>query len=260
MTQAIILAAGQGTRLRPITDDKPKCLTPLDGKSLLARQTDVLQSAGIDDIVVIGGYRIDQIKALGYQCHENPSYESTNMVSTLFCAEQLMSGREDLLICYGDIIYQPNNLITLLQSEAEIALMVDKDWRQLWELRLDDPLSDAETLKLDDEGHVLELGKKPKSYDEIQGQYTGLIKVRKDKVQDFIHFYHDMDKDKNYDGQDFDNMYMTSFIQQLIDNGWEVKSAEVSNGWLEIDSVSDLEIYQSLQDQGQLKSYCDLSA
>lgn len=260
MTQAIILAAGQGTRLRPITDDKPKCLTPLDGKSLLARQTDVLQSAGIDDIVVIGGYRIDQIKALGYQCHENPSYESTNMVSTLFCAEQLMSGREDLLICYGDIIYQPNNLETLLQSEAEIALMVDKDWRQLWELRLDDPLSDAETLKLDDEGHVLELGKKPKSYDEIQGQYTGLIKVRKDKVQDFIHFYHDMDKDKNYDGQDFDNMYMTSFIQQLIDNGWEVKSAEVSNGWLEIDSVSDLEIYQSLQDQGQLKSYCDLSA
>ncbi len=260
MTQAIILAAGQGTRLRPITDDKPKCLTPLDGKSLLARQTDVLQSAGIDDIVVIGGYRIDQIKALGYQCHENPRYESTNMVSTLFCAEQLMSGREDLLICYGDIIYQPNNLKTLLQSEAEIALMVDKDWRQLWELRLDDPLSDAETLKLDDEGHVLELGKKPKSYDEIQGQYTGLIKVRKDKVQDFIHFYHAMDRDKNYDGQDFDNMYMTSFIQQLIDNGWEVKSAEVSNGWLEIDSVSDLETYQSLQDQGQLKAYCDLSA
>lgn len=259
MTQAIILAAGQGTRLRPITDDKPKCLTPLNGKTLLERQTNVLKSAGISNITVVGGYRIDQIKAMGYSCHENPKYASTNMVSTLFCGEHLMSGNDDLLICYGDIIYQPNNLETLLKNDAEIALMIDKDWRQLWELRLDNPLTDAETLKLDHEGNIIELGKKPKGYDEIQGQYTGLIKIRKDKVRDFIHFYHDLDKEKTYDGQNFDNMYMTSFIQQLIDAGWQVKAAEVSNGWLEIDSVSDLETYQSLENKGQLKAYCDLS-
>lgn len=258
MTKAIILAAGQGTRLRPITNDKPKCLTPLSGKTLLERQVSVLKSAGINDITVIGGYRIDQIKALGYQCQENPNYESTNMVSTLFCAEHVMSESDDLLICYGDIIYQPNNLVTMLKNEAEIALMIDKDWRQLWELRLENPLEDAETLKLGDNGAVIELGKKPKGYDEIQGQYTGLIKVRKDKVKDFISFYHGLDQDKIFDGQDFDNMYMTSFIQQLIDARWDVKAAEVSNGWLEIDSVSDLETYQALEDKGQLKAYCDL--
>lgn len=258
MTQAIILAAGQGTRLRPITNDKPKCLTPLNGKTLLERQTDVLKSAGVQDITVIGGYRIDQIKALGYNCFENPRYKSTNMVSTLFCAEHLMSHSEDLLICYGDIIYQPNNLETILKNEAEIALMIDKDWRQLWELRLDDPLEDAETLKLGDDGAVLELGKKPMDYDEIQGQYTGLIKVRKDKIKDFVNFYHGLDQDKTYDGQDFNNMYMTSFIQQLIDAEWDVKAAMVSNGWLEIDSVSDLKTYQSLEDKGKLKAYCDL--
>ncbi len=258
MTTAIILAAGQGTRLRPITNDKPKCLTPLKGKTLLARQVAVLQSAGITDITVVGGYRIDQIRALGYQCLENTAYESTNMVSTLFCAEAKMTGQEDLLICYGDIIYQPDNLHTLLNTEAEIALMIDKEWRRLWELRLENPLEDAETLKLGDDGAVLELGKKPQRYDEIQGQYTGLIKISQAKVKDFVNFFHQLPKDQNYDGQDFDNMYMTSFLQQLIDTGWQVKAAEVSNGWLEIDSVDDLETYQSLEEQGKLITYCRL--
>ncbi|WP_154223992.1 NTP transferase domain-containing protein [Marinicella rhabdoformis] len=258
MTQAIILAAGQGTRLRPITNDKPKCLTPIDGKTLLERQSGVLQAAGVTDITVIGGYRIDQIKALGYQCKENSAFESTNMVSTLFCAESVMNADEDLLICYGDIIYQPENLTKVLETDGEVVLMVDKAWRKLWELRLENPLEDAETLKLTDSKDVLELGKKPKSYDEIQGQYTGLIKIRKDKVKDFIAFYHALDKSVTFDGQDFDNMYMTSFIQQLIDANWEVKAALVHNGWLEIDSVSDLEAYQSLQDQGLLKPFCDL--
>lgn len=258
MTQAIVLAAGQGTRLRPITNDKPKCLTPIDGKTLLDRQAAVLNAAGISKITVIGGYRIDQIKALGYNCEENPAFESTNMVSTLFCAEAIMDESEDLLICYGDIIYQPENLTTVLETDAEMVLMVDKEWRKLWELRLENPLDDAETLKLSESDDVLELGKKPNNYDEIQGQYTGLIKIRKDKVKDLISFYHGLDKGATFDGQDFDNMYMTSFIQQLIDVNWQVKAALVNNGWLEIDSVSDLEAYQSLQDQGLLKPFCDL--
>ncbi len=258
MTKAIILAAGQGTRLRPITNDKPKCLTPIAGKTLLARQVAVLNEAGINDVTVVGGYRVDQIEALGYQCLINPDFESTNMVSTLFCAQQEMSNDQDLLIGYGDIIYQAENLAITLDQQADIVLMVDKDWRRLWELRLDDPLEDAETLKLDADGNIKELGKEPKGYEEIQGQYTGLIKVHQSKVKSMINFYHALDKDKLYDGQDFNNMYMTSFLQLLIDAGWHVKAAEVSNGWLEVDSVSDLEMYQSLQTQGRLKSFCDL--
>lgn len=258
MTQAIILAAGQGTRLRPITNDRPKCLTPLAGKSLLARQVEVLKQAGVSDITVIGGYRIDQIKALGYRCKENKAYEGTNMVSTLFCAEDIMNNDEDLLICYGDIVYQPNNLSKVLDDKGELVLMVDQEWRRLWELRLDNPLEDAETFKMNDQGLVTELGKKPNGYDEVQGQYTGLIKVSQTKISDFIAFYHQLDREALYDGQDFDNMYMTSFIQMLIDAGWQVKAALVNNGWLEVDSVSDLETYQNLHQEGLLSSYYEL--
>ena len=256
MTKALILAAGQGTRLRPMTNDRPKCLVPLFGKPLLLRQMDTLKTQGIDTIHVATGYRADQIKALGLSTSYNKDFDTTNMVESLFAAmDFIQSCKEDLIIAYGDIVYDENNLKVLLMSEAEINLMIDKDWKNLWSLRLDNPLDDAETLMLDEEGFVTELGKKPKGYDKIQGQYTGLIKVRKDKLQDLISFYESLDREALYDGQNFKNMYMTSFIQMMIDSGWKVKSAIVENGWLEIDSVEDLEVYEKLASKGELNKF-----
>jgi choline kinase len=255
MTKVLILAAGQGTRLRPITNDRPKCLVPLLGKSLLERQTDVLKSAGLTNIHIATGYRADQIEKLGYKTSYNPLFNKTNMVESLFSALEFIEGKEDLIIAYGDIVYQKNNLDKLLALNDEIALMIDKEWKSFWSLRLENPLDDAETLKLDDEDFVTELGKKTESYADVQGQYTGLIKLRGDKVSDFISFYNSIDRDIIYDGQDFNNMYMTSFLQMMIDSGWKVKAALVNNGWLEIDTVEDLSLYESLALKGQLKKF-----
>jgi NDP-sugar pyrophosphorylase family protein len=54
-----------------------------------------------------------------------------------------------------------------------------------------------------------------------------------------------MDKSQVYDGKDFDNMYMTSFIQNLIDTGWQVQAAPIKGGWLEVDSIEDLQVYEN---------------
>ena len=168
MTQALILAAGQGTRLRPLTEDRPKCLVPLLGKTLLERQISVLKQAGITDIHIVAGYRADQIEAVAESSSINERYASTNMVATLFSAQDYFPRHGDLLICYGDIVYQYENLQALLSGSDEIDLMIDSHWRQYWELRLEDPLEDAETLMLDDSGFVTELGKKPRSFESIQ--------------------------------------------------------------------------------------------
>ena len=84
--KAIILAAGEGKRLKPYTDSRPKCMVPLAGRPLLHWQLDVLRSAGIKDIVIVGGYRAEALKACGASVVTNPRYDSTNMVGTLFCA------------------------------------------------------------------------------------------------------------------------------------------------------------------------------
>jgi len=258
MTRVLILAAGQGTRLRPLTNDKPKCLVPLQGKSLLERQTDTLKKSGIRNIHVATGYRADQIEFFGYPTSYNAKFAQTNMVETLFSALEFIRQEGDLIIAYGDIVYQSSNLEALLACDDEVALMIDSNWKELWSTRLENPLDDAETLKLDASGFVTELGKKPDNYSQIEGQYTGLIKIRADKINDFIEFYDLLDRNELYDGKDFSNMYMTSFLQMMIDSGWMVKAAMVESGWLEIDSVEDLEQYEKMASEGTLDKFYKL--
>ncbi|CAH1547081.1 phosphocholine cytidylyltransferase family protein [Vibrio harveyi] len=261
MTKALILAAGQGTRLRPITNDRPKCLVPLMGKPLLERQVETLKAADITDIHIATGYRADQIETLGFQTSFNSRFEQTNMVESLFSAIGFIREcTEDLILGYGDIVYHQENLQTLLACDDEMVLMIDKEWRALWSLRLENPLDDAETLVMDSDGYITELGKKPESYERIQGQYTGLIKIRADKIPAFIKFYENLDRKALYDGNDFDNMYMTSFIQMMIDSGWKVKAAIVENGWLEIDSVEDLKLYENMFLDRSLAKFIDIKS
>ena len=199
--------------MRPLTNEKPKCLLSIQGKTLLQRQINSLKVAGIKDILVVGGYRASLIKKSGYNCIVNSRYESTNMVASLFTASSFFELGGDLIISYGDIIYQNNNLDKVLACKDEIGIMVDLNWRSYWDLRFSDPLSDAETLIMDSNGYVTELGKKPDSFKFIQGQYTGLVKVREDKISKFVDFYKLLDRNEAYDGKDFSNMYMTSFCK-----------------------------------------------
>src|SRR5690606_27319299 len=146
-------------------------MVELAGRPLLHYQLDAIRSVGIEQILLVGGYRAHKLAAEGVEIIVNPRYERTNMVSTLFCAESWMEGGEDILIAYGDIVYEPRVLQGLLSIDAKLAISVDRQWQRLWESRMEDPLSDAETLKLADGNRVIELGKKPQSLDEIQGQY-----------------------------------------------------------------------------------------
>lgn len=251
MTRAIVLAAGQGTRLRPHTDDKPKCLVELAGRPLLARQLAALKRAGIEDIVLVGGYRADRLDDWHDTVVLNAAFESTNMVHSLFCAEAAFDGGDDVLIAYSDILYEDRVLRALLDCPAELAVAVNTQWRALWEQRMDDPLSDAETLRIDHAGHIVEIGKKASDYAEIEGQYMGLIKVRADQaVRVRAAFL--------ASGPERASMYMTDFLQGLADSGLALTAVRVDGGWLEVDTVEDLAAYEALAGRGELDRFCRL--
>jgi L-glutamine-phosphate cytidylyltransferase len=240
----IILAAGQGVRLRPLTDTKPKCMVEYNGKSIIDYLLETIKECSIDDISIVNGYKKEVLEShlsnekLSF--YTNESYFKTNMVNTLFCAKEAMN--DDVIISYSDIIYKKEVLEKLLKSNEDFSVVIDKKWKELWEQRMENPLNDAETLKIKN-GNIVELGKKPKSYDEIAGQYIGLIKISKAAINKIISFYESLDKAAMYDGKDFDNMYMTSFIQNIIDKLLNVKPVYIEGGWLEIDSLEDLQSY-----------------
>ena len=86
-----------------------------------------------------------------------------------------------------------------------------------------------------------------KSLDEIQGQYIGMIKIRKDFVKSFIDYYLKLDRNILYDGKDFNNMYMTSFLQKITDELTPLKPIFINNGWIEVDEPSDLKYTEFLK-------------
>ncbi len=247
----IILAAGEGIRLRPYTNNKPKCMVEYNKKPIIDYILSTATNNKVNNVVIVTGYAEEVLQkhlhSYSLKFHSNPRYNTTNMLASLFCAEEDFN--EDIIISYADIIYKDEVLQQLIKSEAPFSVVVDKNWKELWSIRMENPLADAETLKVNADGNISELGKKAISYDEIEGQYIGLIKIKKEALDKIKMFYHALDKNLFYDGKNFDNMYMTSFIQLIIDKLMPVKPVFINGGWMEIDSVEDLKNYEKVSYQ-----------
>ncbi len=251
--RVVHLAAGKGTRLRPLTNNRPKPLVELGGTSLLKRNIETLEAVGVSDHVVVTGYKSEQIRDLGLKTVHNEVYDKTEMIYSLFCATDVFPelGGGDLLISYGDIIYNQKVVKELLNCDAPLCVAVDTEWRTLWEARFEDPLSDAETLARDDDNRIHEIGGDPENYDKIDAQYIGLLKISNDYLDRFVATYENLNEQT--DG--YVSIDTTSFIQLLIDSGWYVQAVPVSGGWLEVDTLSDLYKYRELYDNGELTKF-----
>jgi L-glutamine-phosphate cytidylyltransferase len=255
--RAVVLAAGEGNRLRPLTADRPKCLVELAGRPLLAWQLDALARAGIDDVTIVTGYRADAITAGSRRVH-NPRYADTNMVASLMCARDAFDGGDDVLVAYGDIVYEPRLVTALRATRSGIGVVVDRAWQRLWELRMEDPLADAETLRLDADGYLVELGRTPETIADIEGQYVGLVLVRAAAAAEWCDRYDALAPDGDYEGRDRDHMFMTAYLQLLIDAGVRIDAVGVDAGWLEVDTLDDLRAYDALRARGELGVIVDL--
>ncbi|MDT8450647.1 MAG: phosphocholine cytidylyltransferase family protein [Wenzhouxiangellaceae bacterium] len=254
----IILAAGAGTRLRPHTSKLPKCMVELAGRPILHRQLEVLCRNGMESITLVAGYRADAIEAGDAAVMVNPFHEECNMVASLFHAASAMKNEQDLLVSYGDIVYEDSVLRALLECPGEIAVAADIDWRTLWQARMDNPLEDAESFRMSEGNRIVELGEKLGCQSDAQAQFMGLIRVRADRVAEFKEAYRAMDRHASYRGRPFRHMYMTDFLQHLIDAGWDLRAALVRNGWLEVDTVEDLNRYHALAREKRLDALIQL--
>src|SRR4051794_39000830 len=114
--QTLILAAGRGSRLRPLTDDRPKCMVELGGIPLLHRQLTALRSVGVGDVTVVAGYRADAIRAEDVSVIVNSRHDVTNMVATLLCAKKVLTSGADVLVSYGDIVCEPRVIKLVVES------------------------------------------------------------------------------------------------------------------------------------------------
>jgi len=259
--KVLIVAAGRGSRLGAHSDQTPKCLTSFAGHRLLDLQLSVLRGAGLDDIHLVRGYLGEQLEGLGLTLWDNPDWATTNMVASMLCARPVLESGEDVILAYGDIIYEEKVLQALLADDGEAAVIVDRDWLKLWSLRSDDPLSDAESLRLDGDGHIIDIGRKVPSLDEIEAQYIGLMRFSAGTCADLLDL---LDRARmpgaDVRGKPVANCYMTDLLQAYIDRGGKLHAVPIRGGWIEVDTDEDLARYTALVDNGTFGDFCAIGA
>ena len=236
--RAIILAAGRGSRLKELTDDKPKCLVELKGKTLLSRQLHSLRSAGVSEIGIVTGYKRELLKPYGLHEFYNQRWHDTQMVSSLQEASRWLR-EEPCIVSYSDIFYDAIAVTRLLEAQVDIAVAYDPDWRKLWEGRFENPLLDAETFKLRSDGTLAEIGNVPDSIEEVEGQYVGLLSFTPEGWNVFQAVIDTLS------GLVRDQIDLTSVLNILIQGDKiELHGVAIEGLWGEVDHPTDLLFYE----------------
>jgi L-glutamine-phosphate cytidylyltransferase len=250
--KAIIIAAGRGRRLMPYTDEMPKCLVPVDHRSILGIQVDAFRAHGVRDIVIIRGYLGEVLTARagevggGIRFVDNRDWEHNNILESLFCADEEIDG--PVLLTYSDIIFTPEVVGALMAASGDVSLIIDRAFRDVYEGRSDHPLPEAEVADLDERGLVRRVGKRALPPDEAYGEFIGLARLSaagaawmREAWAALRAVYRGREADPFQRAPSFRAAYLTDMLQHLIDAGRPVHPVAIDGQWREIDTVQDLE-------------------
>jgi len=246
MMRALILAAGRGSRMGHLGDDRPKCLVELGGKPLIERQVAALLRGGVNEIGVVRGYRAEMIDFPALTYFANQRWAETNMVMSLASgAPWLRSG--PVIVSYADIFYRSELVRGLAAASGHLVVTYDRDWRHLWTRRFADPLTDAETFRIDAAGQLLEIGGKTDRIEEIQGQYMGLLKFTPpgwSAVEALL---------GTLDPRIRDRLDMTGLLRRLLaEKHLPIDTFATDGQWGEIDNLEDVALYREMLSEGDL--------
>ena len=240
-TKSLIVAAGLGSRLKDHTENIPKCMLDFGGKTLLQRQLSSYKKCGIDDISLVRGYKKNKINYKGIKYFDNNDFKNNNILNSIFYAEEEING--NIIISYSDILFEPFVVQRVLDSDHDISVVVDIDWRDYYINRKDHPLTEAENVIFNSNNEVVKIGKIASEKEEVHGEFIGMIKLNHHGCEILKQNFHRVKKffwNKPFQrAKIFQKAYLTDMIQELVDIGVKVHCVIIERGWKEIDTVED---------------------
>jgi histidinol-phosphate aminotransferase len=230
-TKAVILAAGMASRLRPLTNDTPKCLLEVGGKKILQRSVDNIIANGITDIIVVTGYLKEMIESyllenypqVNFTFLHNEKYDCTNNIYSLWmCKEVLGSGK--VLLLDSDIVFEEQIISRLMKSGYENCLALN-----------DHELGEEEIkVIVDNQNQITEISKVCSISNSI-GESIGIELFNQDFLKDL---YAEMDQMILEEG--LDNVFYELAFERIIQKGQAVSPVDTTDLFsMEIDTVED---------------------
>ena len=239
---AIIIAGGKSTRIRPLSNEIPKTMIEVYGKSILERQIEVFQSCGISDITAVTGYHSEKINLPNINCIKNEEYKTTNVNEGLFCAKAKLN--DSVIITYGDIIFEYEVLEQILNFKCDIGVVVDLDWEKQYTGKFGRPISEADNVIMNKK-QILKISKNlTKKDDLILAESIGIFKLSKSGAKILLDRYNHLKKShkgKFHSASSFKDAFFMDMIQDLIDTNVIIEPIPINGRWCEIDTQLDLE-------------------
>jgi phosphoenolpyruvate phosphomutase len=235
---AVVLAATRGRGLEAVTVDRPKVMLPIAGKPLLRWLIDSFKKESINDITVVGGYRVDAIDTSGIKLVVNERFEETGELASLACA---VDGLEaDTLIAYGDLLFRSYVLRDLVETEADFAVVVDSSPTGANNRTVRDF---AYCSRGDDRGlfgtKVLLTGVSSGADAETpaHGRFIGMLKVSRAGLVKFKAVLATLRQRK-----DFDTLDLPALLNALIAAGAAVEALYVHGHWRGVNDLEDFRL------------------
>lgn len=260
--KAVILAAGQGTRLKKYTENLPKGMLTFMGKTIISRQIEMYRKCGIEDIIVVRGFAAEKISYEGVRYYTNEDYANTNMVESLMTAKTEFD--EDMLVSYSDILFEEEMLRTMMKASADYVVAVDDNWKEYWKKRYGRIDYDTESLSIDENNHIVELGLENPKVQDIDARYVGLLKFSKEGLKSIealmenaYRKYEDEPWQKS--GKPVRKAYMTDLLNALIESGKKVEAKRFCNGWIEFDTNEDYEKVCEWAENGNIQELIEFT-
>lgn len=223
--KAVILAAGRGIRLYPLTVSEPKCLVKVGGKSLIDWQVEAIRKIGIEDIVVVVGHQKEVIKKhFGNQVRyrEFADYERTNNLHTLWSVRDEL---ECTFMCFfSDLIFEVNVIEDLKRTTDDVSLVVDTG--KVLEGTMRVKISRGRLVGIGD--HI--------DTKEGSGNFIGIAQFSSAGSKMLV-----KQMGKMVPVPDHKKDYYTAALNFLLSKGQEIGYVDVKNKiWAEIDTIQDL--------------------
>jgi L-glutamine-phosphate cytidylyltransferase len=258
--KAIILAGGLGTRLGKYTKDLPKCMLNFAGESLIERQIKTFKKCGIENIIVVRKHLANKINMTDVTYIDETDYD-THMVVGLFQAKKEFN--DDIIISYGDIIFEEGILNELIQSKGEVCIVGDEDWKDYWIARIGSFTKDSESYVIGEDNKMISLGIENPEIKDMHARYIGMIKFSKSALNKIERIYDNAVKESWekpwHTSKSFKKAYMTDFMQELIDKGLDVRAVKIKRGWMEFDTIDDYELACKWLKQGNLGRFFNIN-
>jgi phosphoenolpyruvate phosphomutase len=248
---AVILAAGASSGLLPLTEEVPKPMLDIKGKSILERQIEVLNACGVKDVAVVRGYKKDAIKIPNVRYYDNDEYATTNEVVSLFRAGKELGG--PFVFLYGDILFERGHLEKLLKSPADISLLVDRSFAENARPAGGRGAPDLVVLRDAQEAgyrfvgaehphHVARVGRTI-APGQAHGEFVGMAMFTAKGARLLASCYEELSgrapAKPFHEAPSLQAATFPDLVQELVDRGAAVQAIDVYKGWLEIDTFED---------------------